>query len=120
MAASRTLSIRIVIGAGVLLGSQSSIVAQPGDAADKWRRANELVQAGKPEQAIPLYRELAAAFPQDPSFGVNLAIAQYKAHLYRDAIEECEALLKLQPNLFSAWLFLGASQLELDDAASAV
>ena len=95
------------------------MVAQPGDTADKWRRANELMQAGKPDQAIPLYRELAAAFPRDPSFGVNLAIAQYKAHLYRDAIEECDALLKLQPTLFSAWLFLGASQLELGDATSA-
>src|SRR5579859_1116315 len=121
MAAVRRRSIGIinVLAAGVLLGSQSLMVAQAGDAADKWRRANELMQAGKPDQAIPLYRELAAASPHDPSIGTNLAIAQYKAHHYRDAIEECEALLKLQPQLFSAWLFLGASQLELGDAASA-
>ena len=77
------------------------------------------MQAGKPDQAVPIYRELATAFPREPSFGINLAIAQYKAHFYRDAIRECEALLKLQPNLFPAWLFLGASQLELGDAASA-
>ncbi len=121
MSVSRGRSIRtITVLAGcVLLGLSSSMVAQSGDTADKWRRANELVQAGKPDQAIPLYRELAAAFPQDPSLGVNLAIAQYKAHLYRDAIEECYALLKVDPKLFSAWLFLGASQFELGDAAGA-
>src|SRR5579863_4855509 len=122
MAASRSRLFRIIVvlAGGVLLGAQSSMMAQSSDAADKWRRANDLMQAGKPDQAIPLYRELAAAFPRDTSFGINLAIAQYKAHLYRDAIEECGALLKLQPKLFSAWLFLGASELELDDAASAV
>jgi predicted Zn-dependent protease len=115
----RLLRITNVLAAGVLLGSRSLMVAQPGDAADRWRRANELMQAGKPDQAIPLYRELAASSPRDPSIGINLAIAQYKAHHYRDAIEECESLVKLQPQLFSAWLFLGASQLELGDAASA-
>jgi predicted Zn-dependent protease len=103
----------------VLLGLTSSLAAQSRDAADKWRRANELVQAGKPDQAIPLFRELVAAFPLDPSFGINLAIAQYKAHYYRDAVAECDALLTRQPMLFSAWLFLGASQLELGDSASA-
>ena len=95
------------------------MVAQPGDTAEKWRRANDLMQAGKPAEAIPLYRKLAAAFPRDSSFRVNLAIAQYKAHLYRDAIKECDALVKLQPKLFSAWLFLGASELELGDSTSA-
>lgn len=108
-----------VLAAGVLLGSQSPMLAQPGDAADKWRRANELMQAGKPDQAIPLYQELAMASPRDASIGINLAIAQFKAHHYRDAIAECESLVKFQPRLFSAWLFLGASQLELGDAASA-
>jgi len=111
-------AISILVGC-VLLGRPSSIVAQPGDTAEKWQRANELMQAGKPAEAISLYRELAAASPRDPSFGVNLAIAQYKAHLYRDAIKECDAVLKLQPKLFSAWLFLGASELELGDSASA-
>ena len=121
MLVSRRPSIRFgtVLAGCVLLGLPSCLVAQSSDTADKWRRANELVQAGKPDRAIPLYRELAAAFPRDPSFGVNLAIAQYKAHLYRDAVAECNALLKLQPKLFSAWLFLGASQLELGDAAKA-
>ena len=108
----------ITILAGSVLSS-SAIAAQPIDTAEKWRRASELMQAEKPAEAIPLYRELVTAFPRDPSFGVNLAIAQYKAHLYRDAIAECDALLKLQPKLFSAWLFLGASQLDLGDSASA-
>lgn len=90
------------------------------DAAQKSARANALVQADKPEDAIPIYKELVAAFPAEPSFGTNLAIAQFKAGLYRDAILECQRLLRLRPNLFPALLFLGASHLKLGEASSAI
>jgi predicted Zn-dependent protease len=95
--------------------------AQPSqNAAQKSARANALVQAGKPEAAIPIYRELVAAFPAEPSFGTNLAIAQYKAGRYQDAILECRRLLRLRPDLFPALLFLGASQLKLGEASRAI
>ena len=89
------------------------------NAARESSRANALVAAGKPEQAIPIYRELAAAFPNEPSFRINLAIALFKAGRYRDTIDECNALLKRQPDLFPAWLFLGASHLKLGNASTA-
>jgi tetratricopeptide (TPR) repeat protein len=90
------------------------------DAAQKSARANALVQAGKSEAAIPIYKELVAAFPAEPSFGTNLAIAQFKAGLYKDAILECHRLLRLRPDLFPALLFLGASHLKLGEASSAI
>lgn len=95
--------------------------AQPQqEAAQKLSRANALVQAGKPEAAIPLFRELVAAFPAEPSLGVNLAVAQFKAGLFRDAITECRRVLRLRPGLFPALLFLGASHLQLGEADSAI
>jgi predicted Zn-dependent protease len=97
------------------------LAAQPSqNAAQKSARANALVQAGKPEAAIPIYKELVAAYPAEPSFGTNLAIAQYKAGRYQDAILECRRLLRLRPDLFPALLFLGASQLKLGEASSAI
>lgn len=120
MAAGRCRSTRIALLAGILAtGFLPRTAAQPGNTAEKLRRAGELMQAGKPDQAIPIYLELAAASPGEPSFGINLAIAQYKARRYQDAIEQCKALLKVNPEMFSAWLFLGASQLEAGDTASA-
>lgn len=89
------------------------------DAARESARANGLVQAGKAEQAIPIYRKLTAAFPAEPSFQVNLSIALYKSARYRETIAECNALLQRQPDLFPAWLFLGASHLKLGAAADA-
>ena len=108
------------LAAGLAVGWSLLAAPPPVNAAHELARANEYVQAGKPEAAIPIYRQLTAAFPAEPSFGINLAIAQYKAGAYRDALLECERLIKLQPELFPAWLFRGASYLKLGEAADAI
>ncbi len=110
----------IVRAAAVLVAMAAWCAAQPADTAAKIRHANELMQSGKAEESIPLYRELAEAFPGVPSFGINLAVAEYKAGRYRDAIRQCQELLKLRPDIFQAWLFLGASRLELGETEAAI
>ncbi len=105
----------MILGAVLLFADTQS----PADAARKSSQANALVQGGRPEQAIPIYRELAAAFPGQLSFEINLAIALYKSSRYQETIDECSALLKRQPDLFPAWLFLGASHLKLGTASLA-
>jgi tetratricopeptide (TPR) repeat protein len=110
-----------LVVAGLIAGFAFPAAAQPArDAAQKNARANALVQAGKPEAAIPIYKELVATFPSEPSIGVNLAIAQFKAGLYRDSNQECRRLLRLKPDLFPALLFLGASHLKLGEASEAI
>jgi len=122
MAYARASHLRIaVLALGLAACVAFPVSAQPPqDAAQKSAQANALVQAGKPEAAIPIYKQLVAAFPTEPSFGTNLAIAQYKAGRYQDAVLECRRLLRLRPDLFPALLFLGASQLKLGDASSAI
>jgi predicted Zn-dependent protease len=104
----------------VAAGIAFSLWGQPAATAQKVKRANELIQAGKPDEAIAIYQDLVAAFPNEPTLGVNLAIAQYKAGRYRDTIAQCRALLKRKEDLFPAWLFLGASQFEIGDTGNAV
>ncbi len=94
--------------------------AEDAATAAKIRRAAELVQTGKPNEAIPIYRELESAFPGVPSFAINVAIAQYKAGRYGDAVKQCREVLRLRPDLFSAWLFLGASQVALGETGAAL
>lgn len=94
--------------------------AQAPAAAEKARRANELVRGGKPAEAVPIYKELAAEFPGEPSFRIDLAVAEYQAGQFREAIDVCQALVKTRPDLFAAWLFLGASHFELGEPAGAV
>jgi predicted Zn-dependent protease len=97
-----------------------ALAAQPIDPQEKARQAAAAMQAGKPEVAIPLYQELMAAFPGNSSFALNLAIAQFKARRYEDAVNQCQVLVRTEPRLFPAWLFLGAGMLELGRAAPAI
>src|SRR5713101_7657986 len=112
---------RVRIGQGLLLFLVSSgLAAQTTDLSEKAQRARELVLAGKPEQAIPVYRELARALPDNLEILMNLCIAEFKARHYRDAIRTAQAALKRAPGSPTANLFLGASYAELGESAQAV
>lgn len=104
----------------LLLLLAAGLLAQPAGQAEKLRRARELAAAGKVEDAIRIYEELVQAAPNNPVLITNLAIVEYKAGRYEDAIRHSQAALKLQPDLLAANLFLGASYIELQEPARAV
>ena len=106
------------IWAGLLCAA--TLWAQADQALEKSRQARELVIAGKPEDAIPIYQELVRAAPNSPELLMDLCIAEFKAKRYRDAIDQAQAALRLQPDLPSANLFLGASYVELGESAAAI
>jgi len=78
------------------------------------------VIAGKPEEAIPIYQELARAFPNSAELLMDLCITEFKAKRYRASKKHAEAALRLQRDLPSANLFLGASYVELGESAAAI
>ncbi len=100
--------------------TQSGGLAQPDDLARKSQRAKELMAEGKFVQAIPLYREIIQAVPNNPGLMLNLGMALHMAGKEREAIPELEAATKLDPTLAPAWLFLGAARLQLGEATAAV
>jgi len=104
----------------LLLLSAATLCAQSVPSSEQLRRARELLVAGKPEDAIPIYQELVRTVPNNPELLTNLCIAEFKAKRYRDAIEQAQAALRLKPDLFSANLFLGASYVELGESAAAI
>ncbi len=104
----------------VLLLTAATLCAQPGDPAQQAQKARELVVAGKPDEAIPIYLELARAAPNDAAILVNLCIAEFKARRFRDTAGHAEAALKLQPDSLAANLFLGASYSQLGENARAI
>lgn len=93
---------------------------QTDAAARKAQQARDLVIAGKPGEAVPIYRELVREFPSNAVIRVNLCVAEFQAQQYREAMADAEEALRLQPGLPAAELFLGASRLELGDSAGAV
>jgi tetratricopeptide (TPR) repeat protein len=95
-------------------------VPQANEAAAKSQRANQLMAAGKFEEAIPLYKQLLQSAPGNPGLVLNLALAEHMAGHEREAIPHFEAVLKTQPNLVPALLSLGAARLALNEPQLAI
>ena len=105
----------------LLIAFATALTAQPtlGPAAEA-QRAQELVAAGKPEEAARIYRHLLRGAPDNAALLLNLCIAEYKASQFAEAAAHAEAAVKLQPELLPARLFLGASLFELGEFKRAV
>jgi tetratricopeptide (TPR) repeat protein len=101
----------------LLLPACPVILAQP--AVERAEAARQLLLAGKLEQAISEYRALVAAAPNNADMLLNLAIAEYRAKHYQDAIRHGESAIRLRPDLYPAYLFVGASYLQQGDAEKA-
>jgi tetratricopeptide (TPR) repeat protein len=102
-----------------LLGSAIGL-AQSEDLAAKSQRAKELMAEGKFADAVPLYRELNLAVPNNAGLMLNLGMALHMAGEERKAIPQLESAAKLDPNLAPAWLFLGAARLQLGEVPAGV
>ena len=111
-------SANFIVAAWLACVPAQLLPAQTGDAA-KLHRGRELMAAGKTEEALTVYEELVHASPDDPSLRINLAIVQFKAGRYRQVVENCERVLRAQPDLWTANLFLGAGYVELGEPARA-
>ena len=76
------------------------------------QEANELINAGRPEEAPPLVRKAIALSSRDPSLGVfywNLGRASFFANQYDDAIPWLRRAVELRPNLWYNWAYLVSS-----------
>jgi len=96
--------------------------AQSPDAglADKAERGKQAMAEGNFDAAAQIYAELVEAVPNNPGLLLNLGMAKHMAGRDREAIPHLQAALKIDPNIFPANLFLGASLLRSGDAAKAV
>jgi predicted Zn-dependent protease len=98
----------------------AALTAQAPNPAEQARRAQELITAGKPAEAIPIYRDLIHAFPENPQLLLNISIAEYTAARYQDSIRDAEGALRIRPDMLQAHLFRGASYLAIGDYAAAL
>ncbi|HKW35175.1 MAG TPA: tetratricopeptide repeat protein [Candidatus Acidoferrum sp.] len=97
-----------------------SLCAQSSGLAEKSHHAKDLMAAQRFEEAIPIYRELVQALPNNPGIVANLGLAlEYSGHK-REALAEFERVLKLEPGNGLALFFLGTTYLDLGEAARAL
>src|SRR6516162_4054606 len=105
---------------GVLVAWCGPARAQSQALAEKAQHAKDLMAAGRPEEAIPIYRELNRAVPNNPGLVLNLGLALDMSGNKREAIRQYQAVLKLDPNSFPALLLMGTAYLDLGQPEKAI
>jgi tetratricopeptide (TPR) repeat protein len=103
--------------AAALLGG---VAAPSQDLTQQSRRAKELMAEGRFSEAVPIYRQLVRALPNNPGLLTNLGLALDMAGHKREAVREYQAALKLSPHDYPALLFLGTAYLDLGKPAEAL
>ena len=111
--------------AGLLLLCLFAIPAKLGqsqadDLPAKSQLAKQLMASGNFGQAISVYSELNRAVPNNAGLRLNLGMALQLAGEKREAIPQLQRAVTLDPSLEPAWLFLGATHLQLGEAIAAL
>ncbi|HVN80142.1 MAG TPA: tetratricopeptide repeat protein [Terriglobia bacterium] len=100
--------------------STAPLYAQPEDLTSKVHRGKDLMAAGRFEEAIPIYRDVVQALPNNSGPVLNLGLALHMAGHEQEAVTQFQSVLKLDPGNLPARLFLGAAYLRLKASAEAV
>jgi tetratricopeptide (TPR) repeat protein len=88
--------------------------------AEKAQHAKQLMAAGRPDQAVPIYRELIRAVPNNPGVVLNLGLALDMSGNKQEAIRQYQAVVKLDPDSFPALLLMGTAYLDLGQPGKAI
>src|SRR5208282_5310485 len=106
--------------AGAILASASTGGGQSPALAEKAQHAKELMAAGRPGEAVPIYRELVRAMPGNPGLILNLGLALDMSGDKRAAIRQYQAALNLEADFFPPLLLMGTAYLDLGQPSLAI
>ncbi len=94
----------------------------PNFARGYTQKANELINLGRPQEALPLVEKAIRLSPRDPSLGVfywNIGRAHFFADQYHDAIPWLRKAVDLRPNMWHNWLYLASAYVLIGDEINA-
>jgi predicted Zn-dependent protease len=120
MAGARSRLIDVVAASCLVLSLAWPLFGQSTDLASESERAKEFMASGQPEKAIPIYRELVRALPNNVGVITDLGIALEMGGHDREAIKQFNVALKLDPQYLNARLFLGLAHLEVGKPQDAI
>jgi tetratricopeptide (TPR) repeat protein len=103
---------------GLAIGQQAHGAEE--QIADRFRAAQEDMQAGHCDNAVAGFKEVLRAQPSLVEASVNLGLAYHACGQYELAVSELSGAIKRRPDILAANLFLGLSYLKLGFADKAI
>jgi tetratricopeptide (TPR) repeat protein len=88
------------------------LYAQSEDLTTKVHSGKELMAADRFEEAIPIYRDVVQALPNNPGPVMNLGLALHMAGHEREAVSQFQAALKAELNYWFGFTLLSLGEVE--------
>ena len=86
----------------------------PADARCQNLYGQALYEFGKPKEAAEAFQKAVAADRNNPAFRYNLGVAAFAQRDFATAMEQFQGCTALDPRNVPAWVFLGATYLNLN------
>ena len=86
----------------------------PADARCQNLYGQALYEFGKPKEAAAAFQKAIVSDRNNPAFRYNLGVAAFAQRDFATALEEFQACIALEPRHVSAWVYLGATYLDLN------
>lgn len=86
----------------------------PEDALLHFKKGIELLNAGKPTEAIELFDEAIASFKEFPDAYLRRGLAKVGLSLYEGAIHDCNETLILKQDCYEAYYLRGLAKVSID------
>lgn len=86
----------------------------PADARCQNLYGQALYEFGKPKEAADAFQKAVALDRNNPAFRYNFGVAAFAQRDFATALEQLQECIKLEPRHGSAWVFLGATYLNLN------
>ena len=119
MSSRASIAPRIVLTLAGLAITSTLAHGQTDDLAARATQARAAMEAGRFEEAVAAYREVARGLPDHPGAVLNLGLALHSAGRAREAIKEFRRATELAPDLAPAWLMLGINHARLGETEQA-
>ena len=111
---------RLAAAALVFALPNPSASAQSEAVQQLYAQAHEVQEAGHPDDAIRIYRELLGADPSVAPAYNNLGRLLFTLARFQEAAEVLQKGLEIKPDMAPAQVMLGASYLQMNEAEKAV
>lgn len=113
-------TVRFLLAGSLLTVVSSAQRANEPTARDHAVRANEALNAGKPEKAIPEFEALVAIDPSNVDAQANLGVLLYFQKQFGPAAEHLHIAIEHQPDLGKIRGLLGLSEVQLGQRDAAI
>lgn len=112
------ISLQCLAVLGLLVAPWAGSAADAADPAERYAVGRDLLDAGSPEQALPVFDELVHGYPDNADYWLARGITLARLGRDTEALADLDRAISLAPDYEDAWQWRHRVLVRSDDAAT--